>query len=104
VSGIYYQVRAYNVRHRHDVNSFLEAYRRLLQKAVDEIWAEIRWIEKYDRRGRKKAYTGNSEGQQLQKPLPKKFVDGWLELLEALRWLGNKTGMLNHKVLEEKLH
>jgi putative transposase len=54
VSGIYYQVRAYNVRHRHDVNSFLEAYRRLLQRAVDEIWAEIRWIEKYDRRGRKR--------------------------------------------------
>jgi len=54
VSRSYYQVRAYNVRHRYDVNGFLEAYRRLLQRAVDEIWAEIRWIEKYDRRGRKR--------------------------------------------------
>jgi len=52
VSGSYYQVRAYNVRHRYDVNGFLEAYRRLLQKAVDEIWAEIRWIEKRDKKGR----------------------------------------------------
>jgi len=54
VSGSSYQVRAYNIRHRYDVNEFLEAYRRLLQKAVDEIWAEIRWIEKYDERGRKR--------------------------------------------------
>ena len=49
-----YQVRAYNLKHRYDVNEFLEAYRRLLQKAVDEIWAEIRWIERYDREGRKR--------------------------------------------------
>ena len=49
-----YQVRAYNIKHTYDVNEFLEAYRRLLQKAVDEIWAEIRWIEKYDRKGRKR--------------------------------------------------
>ena len=49
-----YQVRAYNIRHRYDVSEFLEAYRRLLQKAVDEIWAEIRWIEKHDRKGRKR--------------------------------------------------
>ena len=54
VSGSYYQVRAYNIRQRYDVNEFLEAYRRLLQKAVDEIWAGIRWIEKYDRKGRKR--------------------------------------------------
>jgi hypothetical protein len=45
VSGSLYQFRAYNIRHRYNVNGFLEAYRRLLQKAVDEIWAEIRWIE-----------------------------------------------------------
>jgi hypothetical protein len=43
VSGSYYQVRAYNIRQRYDVNEFLEAYRRLLQKAVDEIWAGTRW-------------------------------------------------------------
>jgi hypothetical protein len=31
------------------------------------------------------AYSNNSKGQQLQKPLSEKFVDGRLELLEALR-------------------
>jgi putative transposase len=54
VSRNSYQVRAYNLKHRYDVNEFLEAYRRLLQKAVDEIWAEIRWIERYDSKGRKR--------------------------------------------------
>jgi len=54
VSGSSYQFRAYNIRHRYDVNEFLEAYRRLLQKAVDEIWAKIRWIEKYDKKGRRR--------------------------------------------------
>ena len=49
-----YQVRAYNMRNRYDVSEFLEAYRRLLQKAVDEIWAGITWIEKHDREGRKR--------------------------------------------------
>ena len=54
MSGSSYQFRAYNIRHSYDVSEFLEAYRGLLQKAVDEIWAEIRWIEKYDRKGRKR--------------------------------------------------
>jgi hypothetical protein len=84
VSRNSYQFRAYNVRHEYDVNEFLEAYRRLLQKAVDEIWTKIRWIEKYDKKGGKEAYTNNSKGQQLQKPLSEEFVDGRLELFEAL--------------------
>ena len=47
-SGSSYQVRAYNIRRRYDVRRFLEAYRLLLQRAVDEIWARIRWIEKHN--------------------------------------------------------
>jgi putative transposase len=54
VSGSSYQVRAYNIRHRYDVREFLEAYRLLLQRAIDEIWARIKWIEKYDEEWRKR--------------------------------------------------
>jgi putative transposase len=54
VSGSSYQVRAYNIRHRYDVREFLEAYRRLLQKAVDEVWARVKWVEKYDEGGEKR--------------------------------------------------
>ncbi|MEM0053396.1 MAG: hypothetical protein QXL89_04365 [Nitrososphaeria archaeon] len=37
-----YQVRAYNVKHGYEVSEFLEAYRLMLQRAVDEIWDRIR--------------------------------------------------------------
>jgi len=53
-SGSSYQVRAYNIRRRYDVRGFLEAYRLLLQLAVDEVWARIKWIEKRDEGGRKR--------------------------------------------------
>jgi putative transposase len=54
VSRSSYQVRAYNLKHSYDISEFLEAYRRLLQKAVDEIWAGIKWIEKHNRKRRKR--------------------------------------------------
>jgi putative transposase len=54
VSRSLYQFRAYNIRHGYNVSGFLEAYRLMLQKAIDEIWIRIRWIEKYNSRGRKR--------------------------------------------------
>jgi len=54
VSGSLYQFRAYNIRHGYNVSGFLEAYRLMLQKAIDEIWIRIRWIEKHNKKGRKR--------------------------------------------------
>jgi putative transposase len=77
-SGSYYQFRAYNVRHSYDVSDFLEAYRRLLQKAVDEIWAEIRWIEKYDRKGRKRLIPIIPKGNNFKNHhLRNLLMKGW---------------------------
>jgi len=76
VSGSSYQVRAYNVRHRYDVNGFLEAYRRLLQKAVDEIWAEIRWIEKYGK-GRKRLIPIIPKDNSFKNHLRNSLLEGW---------------------------
>jgi putative transposase len=44
-----YQVRAYSIKHDYYlyIKDFLEAYRLILQKAIDEIWSNIRWIECY---------------------------------------------------------
>jgi putative transposase len=42
-----YQVRAYNIKHDYDVKDFLEAYRLLLQRAIDEIWDGMTWVERY---------------------------------------------------------
>jgi putative transposase len=54
VSKCLYQVRAYNIRHDYNVNGFLEAYRLMLQKAIDEVWIRIRWMEKHNKKGRKR--------------------------------------------------
>jgi putative transposase len=51
VSGSSYQFRAYNIRHGYDVKGFLEDYRLLLQRAVGEIWAGIKWVERHNGRG-----------------------------------------------------
>jgi len=54
VSRCLYQVRAYNIKHGYNVSGFLEAYRVMLQKAIDEVWIRIRWIEKHNKKGRKR--------------------------------------------------
>jgi len=54
VLGSLYQVKAYNIRHSYNVNVFLEAYRLMLQKAIDEIWIRIKWVEKHNKKGRKR--------------------------------------------------
>jgi hypothetical protein len=53
------QIRAYNVKHNYNVSNFLEDYRRLLQRAVDEIWNNIVWINKTNKSGRNR-YSNNS--------------------------------------------
>ena len=77
-SGSSYQVRAYNIRHGYNVNGFLEAYRRLLQKAIDEIWAGIRWIEEYDKKGRKRLIPVIPKGNSFKNHyLRSLLMDGW---------------------------
>jgi len=54
------QIRAYNVRHNYELKEFLEDYRRLLQRTIDEIWNNIVWIEKknfYRVKGNKNYYV-----------------------------------------------
>ncbi|RSN73798.1 zinc ribbon domain-containing protein [Candidatus Methanodesulfokora washburnensis] len=46
MSKAVYQVRAYNLRHSYDVSDFLEDYRLLLQRTIDEIWKNIQWVER----------------------------------------------------------
>ncbi|MEM3512354.1 MAG: transposase [Candidatus Jordarchaeales archaeon] len=54
MSSSSYQVRAYNIKHGYEVSEFLEAYRLMLQRAIGEIWARIRWVEKFNRFGRRR--------------------------------------------------
>jgi hypothetical protein len=51
VLGSSYQARAHNIKYGYDVREFLEFFRLLLQRMVDEIWAGIRWVERHNGRG-----------------------------------------------------
>ncbi|MEM4038267.1 MAG: transposase [Nitrososphaerota archaeon] len=42
-------VRSYKLRHNYDVREFLEKYRGILQRAIDEIWMRIEWEENVKR-------------------------------------------------------
>ena len=50
-------VRSYKLKHSYDIKNFLNDYTRLLQKAIDIIWDNIKWIEKKQR----KYYRVNKE-------------------------------------------
>lgn len=41
-----YQILSYSVKHVYDVTHLLDSYARLLQKAIDIIWGNIKWVKK----------------------------------------------------------
>jgi putative transposase len=59
------------------VSEFLEAYRRLLQRAVDEMWAKIRWIEKRDEKGRRRLIPIIPKDNNFKKRLRNLLLEGW---------------------------
>jgi len=42
-------VRSYKLKHSYDIKNFLDDYARLLQRAIDIIWNDIKWVEKEQR-------------------------------------------------------
>jgi putative transposase len=77
VSRSSYQFRAYNIRHKYDVSEFLEAYRRLLQKALDEIWTKIRWIEKCDKKGKRRLIPIIPKDNNFKNHLRNLLLENW---------------------------
>jgi len=73
-----YQVRTFNLKHGYNIGEFLEAYRGLLQKAVDEIWAGIRWVERHDWRGRRRLMPILPKGNGFKNHyLRNLLAEGW---------------------------
>jgi putative transposase len=60
------QIRAYNVKHSYNVSNFLEDHRRLLQRAVDEIWNNITWINKTNKNGRNRIIPIVPKGNEFK--------------------------------------
>ncbi len=44
-----YVILSYKIKHDYNVTEFLSSYRNLLQRAIDEIWDNIQWIEEVQR-------------------------------------------------------
>jgi len=73
-----YHVRAYNIKHAYDVSEFLEAYRLVLQRAIDEVWANIRWVERFDGKGRRRLIPVIPKGNEFKHHyLRGLLMDGW---------------------------
>jgi len=45
-----YRILSYKIKHNYDVSGFLHSYRSLLQRAVDVIWGNIKWVEKWEKK------------------------------------------------------
>jgi len=78
-----YEIRAYNIKHNYNVTDFLEAYRLLLQKAIDEVWNKIVWVEKYDKEGKRRLMPS-------QPPKDKEFKHHYLRNLLMKDWSYSK--------------
>ncbi len=68
-------VRSYKLKHSYDIKNFLDDYTRLLQRAIDIIWDNIKWIERKQR----KYYRVNKEKRyyfvkRLKPEIPKSRV------------------------------
>jgi len=78
VSSGLYQFRAYNIKHGYDVSGFLEMYRIILQRAIDEVWANIRWVERFDRKGGRRLIPVIPKGNEFKHHyLRNILMNGW---------------------------
>ncbi len=77
MSEVFYQIRAYNIRHEYDVSIFLEEYRLILQRAIDEIWGRIRWVEKFEEGRKRLIPIIPKEGSFKHHYLRNLLMDGW---------------------------
>jgi putative transposase len=72
-----YQVRAYNIKHCHDIGNFLEAYRLILQRAIDEIWKNIQWTERRNKRERKRIIPIVPKSNEFKRGLRNSLLIDW---------------------------
>ncbi|MBS7288685.1 MAG: hypothetical protein KIH01_08090 [Candidatus Freyarchaeota archaeon] len=70
-----YQVRSYKVKHSYDVKGFLESYRWLLQKAINEIWENITWNEVV--KGRKRLIPIIPKSSEFKRNLRNSLLGNW---------------------------
>jgi len=88
-----YKIVSYKVKHNYNIIDFLLSYRSLLQKAVDIIWENITWVEKWEercyevesgRKRKKKCYQIKRlvpllpKTREFKNSLRKELLKGWV--------------------------
>ncbi|MEM2604843.1 MAG: transposase, partial [Candidatus Korarchaeum sp.] len=67
--------RAYNIKHKYNVSKFLEDYRLLLQRALDEIWDAIVW--KHNKRNPAVLNPIIPKSNEFKKQLRDELMKNW---------------------------
>jgi len=58
-----YRIVSYKIKHNYNIDDFLLNYRSLLQRAINIIWSNIKWVEKWE----KKYYIVERGGRKTRK-------------------------------------
>jgi len=88
-----YKILSYKVKHNYNIDNFLLNYRSLLQRAVDIIWDNITWVEKWEekcyevesgRKRKKRCYQIKRlvpllpKTREFKNQLRKELLKGWM--------------------------
>jgi len=85
-----YKIVSYKIKHNYNIYDFLLSYRSLLQRAIDIIWGNIKWVEKQE----KKYYIVESGGKKTRRYFYVKRVIPMIpKTKEFKKWLRNEMSM-----------
>jgi len=81
------KIVSYKIKHNYNIDDFLLSYRSLLQRAIDIIWGNINWVEKWE----KKYYIVENKRKKIRKYY---YVKRLIPLIPKTRefknWLRNE--------------
>jgi len=82
-----FKIVSYKISHSYNIKDFLLSYHSLLQKAIDIIWDNITWVEKWE----KKYYeVGNEKKKTVRYYYVKRLIPLIPKTREFKRWLRNE--------------
>jgi len=82
-----FKIVSYKVKHNYDIDDLLLSYRSLLQRAINIIWEDIKWVEKWE----KKYYEVESKRKKTRRYCHvKRVVSVIPKTREFKNWLRNE--------------
>jgi len=82
-----YRIVSYKIKHNYNIDDFLLNYRSLLQRAIDIIWGNIKWVEKWE----KKYYIVERGGKKTRRYYRvRRLIPVIPKTKEFKKWLRNE--------------